>query len=662
MRTLNLNRSGLVAVRTIIIAICLIGPVHAQTVDAPPPSETPAPGDPRISFSDAVKGLADRATELLPTIQNEIEAKLLPWLEDLSLQLALVITLAAFAKLWRENSGAGADLFWWFGRLGIILALLGNGPQMVNWMSTEGKAIAAGEGGQGVLVQFCNKQQLDFDKGYTKFTEGIFTVGGVKVESIPGGVMGTIFSKESEGPDPNRILEGITKEMPILYDSLSFSRAVITFGDFFLSLLRKFLLIAMRLTAPIMIALAIDRSLAQRVTYPYLWGVIVLTLIWPIVVLVIKSIAYMGGNIAVSLGDGKEYNTFDENTMGIIQSGDPYYTALFAAVIMLISGLCLFAAPYIAYQLSVGRVYEAVSQAVSSWVSTVAGAGIGLYSAAVGASISRQAEVLQANAQQTGEGIRAEAAREGGKYFAAASRGLGYAQTNAQTGFQNKSFEYNRIFQGKMALAQSDFSKANLTSENARGYRDLTANLTEQRLLAHANALSGATTGMGALTGAFVQVAGAMVGQGRAVTPVGAAGGMIGPLAQMKAARDMEINQIATSELGFDMRVESNNKYLDGMKQNQGDLYIATIGNNQEYAKNLTDANNASAGEIKRGYDSAYGRTLAGNESIYKGTIDAAGVVRNAAVEAARKRYLATMVNAVGNSLQKGMDGLTLRY
>jgi hypothetical protein len=91
-------------------------------------------------------------------------------------------------------------------------------------------------------------------------------------------------------------------------------------------------------------------------------------------------------------------------------------------------------------------------------------------------------------------------------------------------------------------------------------------------------------------------------------------------------------------------------------------LYIATIGNNQEYAKNLTDANNASAGMIKRGYDSAYGLTLAGNESIYKGTIDAAGVVRNAAVEAARKRYLATMVNAVGNSLQKGMDGLTLRY
>src|SRR6266508_216103 len=176
MRTLNLNRSGLVAVRTIIIAICLIGPVHAQTVDAPPPSETPAPGDPRISFSDAVKGLADRATELLPTIQNEIEAKLLPWLEDLSLQLALVITLAAFAKLWRENSGAGADLGWWVGRLVIILALLGNGPQMVNWMSTEGKAIAAGEGGQGVLVQVYNKQQLDGDRGYTKFTEGVFTV------------------------------------------------------------------------------------------------------------------------------------------------------------------------------------------------------------------------------------------------------------------------------------------------------------------------------------------------------------------------------------------------------------------------------------------------------------------------------------------------------
>jgi hypothetical protein len=52
-----------------------------------------------------------------------------------------------------------------------------------------------------------------------------------------------------------------------------------------------------------MIAAAIDRNLAQRISYPYLWGVVVLTLIWPIVSLIIKFLAYAAGNIAMAVGD-----------------------------------------------------------------------------------------------------------------------------------------------------------------------------------------------------------------------------------------------------------------------------------------------------------------------------------------------------------------------
>src|SRR5262249_37676315 len=159
----------------------------------------------------------------------------------------------------------------------------------------------------------------------------MFTIGGTSVKSVPGGLVGVLLSTEASAPDPIRSLDGISKDMPLLYDSLNLSRGVISFGDLFLTLLGGFLMMFMRLAAPVMIALAIDRSLAQRVTYPYVWGVVVLTLIWPIVVLIIKSIAYMGGNIAMGLGDGTEFNTFDEQTMQIIQKGDPFYTALFAA-------------------------------------------------------------------------------------------------------------------------------------------------------------------------------------------------------------------------------------------------------------------------------------------------------------------------------------------
>ena len=40
----------------------------------------------------------------------------MPWLEKLSWTLAMLIILFGFVRLWRENSGAGVDLFWWFER------------------------------------------------------------------------------------------------------------------------------------------------------------------------------------------------------------------------------------------------------------------------------------------------------------------------------------------------------------------------------------------------------------------------------------------------------------------------------------------------------------------------------------------------------------------
>src|SRR5262249_26338608 len=136
---------------------------------------------------------------------------------------------------------------------------------------------------------------------------------------------------------------------------------------------------------------------------------------------------------------GAPFHRYDEATMKTIMNGgsDPFWTALFAAVIMLISSLSLWGSPYIAYQLSVGRVYEGVSQTISSWVSTLAGAGIGYYNASLGASISRQADVLQADAQKEAEGIRASAGAEAGERFARAAKILGQTQTNASASYQN---------------------------------------------------------------------------------------------------------------------------------------------------------------------------------------------------------------------------------
>lgn len=388
MRPHALKQTYLAVARAVIIAVCLSAPASAQSTPTPTPTPTAAS---KSSLSISLAEMANRAKDLLPIIRNELEGPLLPWLEKLSLLVAVLVMIAAFARLWRENAGAGVDLFWWFARLGVIFALLGSGPRIVDGIYATGLHIAEGSEEtpgpvqSSVLLQLCSRQRVAFDLAYTKFTNNLFTVNGAS--QTPGSVplssviprLGVLLSEEISMPDPDKETESISTKMPLFLDSLNFSRAVISFGDLFLTLLSSFLLIAMRLAAPIMIALAIDRSLAQRVTYPYLWGVVVLTLIWPIIVLIIKSIAYLGGNVAMALGDKTPFYLFDETTMGIIKNGsqEPGYTVAFAAVIMLISGLSLWASPYIAYQLSFGGVYETVSQTISGWAGQFKGAVIG---------------------------------------------------------------------------------------------------------------------------------------------------------------------------------------------------------------------------------------------------------------------------------------------
>src|SRR5689334_2814606 len=144
--------------------------------------------------------------------------------------------------------------------------------------------------------------------------------------------------------------------MPTMFSVLSFSRGIIEFGDLFLLMLGGFLLIAVWLTAPFMIAIAIDRNLAHKIAYPFAWGVIVLTLIWPVASYLIRSLAYLAGNMAMAMGDSTPLYVWDSATMQVISNplAQPIYTIVIAAVIMPITGLCVWFSPVIAYKVSMG--------------------------------------------------------------------------------------------------------------------------------------------------------------------------------------------------------------------------------------------------------------------------------------------------------------------
>ena len=152
MRTKKFKRSTISVLRIAAVVGCLSLSAFAQT---PSPTPSPAPASPAgSSLPQFFDKLIGRAGALIPMLQNEIEGPLLPWLENLSWWLAMLVICFGFARLWRENSGAGPDLFWWFGRIAIIFVLAGSGPAIVSKLDAIGQEIACGGSGNSNSVLY----------------------------------------------------------------------------------------------------------------------------------------------------------------------------------------------------------------------------------------------------------------------------------------------------------------------------------------------------------------------------------------------------------------------------------------------------------------------------------------------------------------------------
>jgi hypothetical protein len=64
---------------------------------------------------------------------------------------------------------------------------------------------------------------------------------------------------------------------------LGLGEFILEFAQIFLAILSALLAVGLRLFAPFAIAVAIDRNLAQRISYPFAWSAAVFTLITPLV-------------------------------------------------------------------------------------------------------------------------------------------------------------------------------------------------------------------------------------------------------------------------------------------------------------------------------------------------------------------------------------------
>src|SRR5262245_24974277 len=472
-------------------------PAMAQS---PAPSPAPANND-QIAGVDALTNLVIVAGNMIPRIQEAIESPLVKGLENLAFWISVIVMMFSFARLFRENDGAAKDLFWWCFRLAIVFTLFGAGRTIINTWSQIGYDIVNVTEFRKVLWD----TEIEFNTNYEKFTQGMFLV---KATGVTDAIAALTTDNVNLRNIANEAANPASWSLPNIFVGLTIARAVLQFSQIFLTLLSSFITIALRLFAPFAIALAIDRGLAQRISYPFAWSAAVFTMVTPLVSHILGYIVYKAGDMALTIIK-PESQIFILAADGSI-SGDPNIVGPATAacvvliVLMVVSSLLLLASPYISYKLAFGQIFEAVSATAAGWMGALTATGIEIAGVTFGSALQRQANETRIEGQAQAEIARNLAIKEAsdrqarahnilGMQSAAASRAQsmgaiagGYAmalrmneaQRQATTGLIGQSRDQQVIG----ILADRSFGQRQAGIQASREERDLRITLGQQNI------------------------------------------------------------------------------------------------------------------------------------------------------------------------------------
>src|SRR6266545_465721 len=451
------------------------------------------------TLSDHIARLSIRASQLLPYLQYEVLSRIQDWVHGIAVALAIVVLLFGFLRLWRENSGGNSNLIFYFVRSLFFFGLVGSSVWLIGQMAATGKEIAEGNempgaAGRSVLFEFYKAQRDSFNESYEKMTMGTFTV---KVDGrdftvrpatpTAGTFVGVLYDSEGTIKDIDKKLNDSSYTLPTLFNWLNAARTILEAGDFWLILLGGVLLLVFKAAAPLMMAVAIDQKLAHKVAYPFVWGAVVLTLLWPAVSYFIRGLAYLFGNVAMALGDSEPLYVWNYASMYAIKSNfaSPVHTVAIAAFMMTIAGGCLWISPYLAYRFSMGQIYEGVSSAMSQFAAMIIGTGVEAYSTTAAAGLNQLAQNTQAQGSYDAQTTEARANRESGMlrnqagFIAGKASALSAAQATAGAAMAAARAGTNQAY--------AMFGSA---AKGIEGYNERLSNYGRNRTLADNTAVS----------------------------------------------------------------------------------------------------------------------------------------------------------------------------
>jgi hypothetical protein len=620
---------------------------------------------------------------MLPYFDNEIVSKLIGWFELLAWVAGNCLAGFAMLRIVREDNGEGSNLYWWFGRLALFFMLSGTSLAIINGMSGIGYEIANGnEAGQKSVLQNLYLAQRDsFNDSYAKFQQNMFTVKvdgrETAIEPVPLGsesVLGIIVDSESTLKDFDRKADVSQWNISTMMTWLNFERTLIEFGDLILVILGAALTLGMKLAMPFMLAGIVDKHIASKTTYPFLYGLIALTLVWPSVSKIIRIVAYMWGNVAMAVGDGNPLYIWNYETMRAISDplAQPQYTIALAAFGMGLGALCLYGTPFISLYFLSGRIYESVATVASSWMGAMVGTGIEKYSAEAAASINRQAESTQYNAGYQADVTRSAGQWEAGNMRAQGQRTAQMASIQSALTSQVAATTGAATTQRMIIQAAAGFQKSATGSEVARSIRETNIGAS----FGVGNTVTGAKRDLYTNAG---NTSAAKIDQGVSLVnsmippEVPIARGLVEiPKYDAITKRNRTANEATTA---FSAEMVQNqettaNRIVYSSKQYQGEMNQAIdrqagaqVAGVNAGAGQAIGGYQRGAAEARGGVDQNYRLELGANKGIYVSQVDAAGQIRGAGLEAAKLRQAAAVIAAVGREISREVgQGMRIRF
>ena len=372
-------------------------PGGPTTNATPNPTTTPKPVAP--SFSIQIQNMMKTGQEwLFKSLLDVIIKPMMPMLIFFAWIIGSFVLVVGFMRRFADNKGVDAEgLVRWAIRSVVFMVVIGASPFLIDALTVTGKFFSR------PVKSFNQSLVAEFDEKMKKYVKATFAVedpNELLAEKLPNGepgLVGIITDKESSVKDITGELNILGWNMPRMFTIMVVAQNIIKFGGLFLAIAGLFILIGLKLAAPVLSAFGFDEKFANQMFYPFCWGVATFSLAFPIVKEVTMYVAYGIGLIGLSIYNGETAFTLDPQTAQIITSRayDPASSALIVTLLFFVSSLCYILVPWLSYRVLRGQVFEGVSQISMGWMLSTVGTALETYGLVAGAAINRQAESTQ---------------------------------------------------------------------------------------------------------------------------------------------------------------------------------------------------------------------------------------------------------------------------